>query len=488
MIPEDHEPPETLSSLRADLDSPEPIGFLSAASSMISILDPAPTSFDSYRDDEDDLPPITLSEFLETLLVTPTEETDSLLVACAQILGDPDLQSIVNTQVKPRLPVMPAWLAELARLRVKKAAVFDSVLGGEEAVALEATGPRGGFALMVVVVRQGSPFIQDAYAVPETIDQLSLLLTDQEVEEVTVQPLSLEDARARVEDALRVADMMVPPVETDSWPAIRPLLEWQLRQMPEGGCGYVYEEWSREQIDSLANDFAASPHASDLTPSDLNLTSLLISLALNYGTGNPLQWNGFLVEQLLLDLVPRKVLYPDEDLMAIPRVLSRFTAYCNQVLGVPASTASQVQQLIEDLTPHYLDAVDPDLMAPAAQGAPTSPITYLADAVGGEEALETLTVEPLPAGEETDLGDVDEDVRDLVKTIASLVGTYAPQFFEDPEMVTAAQRTLRLIATEKPEAFRRRSKDLNTAAARRQAILQDRIWLEENVDDMGLWD
>lgn len=62
------------------------------------------------------------------------------------------------------------------------------------------------------------------------------------------------------------------------------------------------------------------------------------------------------------------------------------------------------------------------------------------------------------------MGDVPEDVRDRDAKIDDIASTYGPQFFEDPEMLTAARRTLRLVATQNPGVFRRRSEDLNTAA------------------------
>lgn len=473
--------PDMLASLRAALDSPEPIDFLTVTSSMISVVDPVPTASDPFQDEEEDTSAMSLTWLLRQLLSTPTEETDCVLVACAEILGDPNLQTIVDLVVKPRLKVMPAWLAELPRMRVKRAMVFGSMLGGEETIALEVRGPRGGFTLMVSVARQGTPFLENVYPVLGTIDEVAQDLEHGALEggglaALTAKELDLKDARARIEEAVEMADMMVPPIETETWPAFRPLLEWQVDEMPEGGEGYVFEEWSEEQIDALANDFAASPHASSLSPDESGLATLFIDLALNYGTGNPLQWNPIFIEQFLLDLVPRKVLYPDEDLHAIPRVLSSFTAYANEAMGVPDSIASDVQEIIEELTPLYLDAIDPktreaaqpwhpDLLDALSRSFPLEPLVRLADIVGGEEVLENLDANPLPVDEPLDLGNVPEGVRGPVQKVADLVNTHAPQFFDDPEMPTAAQRTLLLIAEENPEAFARRSKDLNTAAA-----------------------
>ncbi len=493
--------PDLLASLRAALDSPEPLEFLSAASAMLSVVDPVPNPLASLYGDEESLPAVTLDEFLDTFLSMPTNETDSLLVACAEILGDADLQATVQSEVKPRMEVISPWLAELPRLRVRKAAAFGSVLGGEETIALEAAGPRGGFTLMISVAKQGTPFIEDAYGVFDTVDDLIGEFKRQGIEGLTIEDLTLKEARGRIEDALETTDMTVPPVETDSWPATRPLLKWQLRGMPEGGEGYPDAEWSDEQIDALTEDFVSSPHASHLPQSERELASLFINLALSYGSGSPLQWNPSLIERFLLDLVPRKVHYPRKDLRAIPRVLSAFVAYSNEALEVPDTLANYAQDLIEELTPLYLQAINPktrkaaepwraDFMESIASFLLPDPLTLLVDEVGGEEALDALDADPLPTGELFDVGDVPEDVRDRVEKIGDLVSTHASQFFADPEMVTAAHRTLLLVATENPEVFRRRSKDLNTAAAILFITGHNNRWITRNDPDRSaaaLW-
>ena len=493
--------PDMLASLRAALDSPEPLEFLSAASAMLSVVDPVPNPLASLYGDEESLPAVSLDEFLDTFLSMPANETDSLLVACAEILGDAGLQATVQSEVKPRMEVISPWLAELPRLRVRKAAAFGSVLGGEETIALEAAGPRGGFTLMISVAKQGAPFIEDAYGVFDTVDDLIGEFKRQGIEGLTIEDLTLKEARGRIEDALETTDMTVPPVETDSWPATRPLLKWQLRGMPEGGEGYPDAEWSDEQIDALTEDFVSSPHASHLPQSERELASLFINLALSYGSGSPLQWNPSLIERFLLDLVPRKVHYPRKDLRAIPRVLSAFVAYSNEALEVPDTLANYAQDLIEELTPLYLQAINPktreaaepwhaNFMESIASFLLPDPLTLLVDAVGGEEALEALDADPLPTGERFDVGDVPEDVRDRVEKIGGLVSTHASQFFADPEMVTAAHRTLLLVATENPEVFRRRSKDLNTAAAILFITGHNNRWITRNDPDRSaaaLW-
>ena len=335
MIPDDPEVPDMIVALREALDSPDPLDLLSIASGILAALEPLPGPFGSPLDDDD--PIVDVSEFMDMLVSMPSEETDSLLVACAELLDDPVLQAIVQTEVRPRIQVMPPWLAELARLRVTRAVLLESVLDGEETIALQATGPRGGFTLMVAIERLGSPFVEDAYAISETIDGLIDRLDQDQPEDLVVRPLQLKDARARIEDGLETTGMLVPPVETETWPGFRPLLEWALRGIPEGGEGYIYEEWEQEDIEAFLDEFMESRHAFGYLRRDRQLAGLLVDFALNYGTWDPRQWSPRFVERVLLDLIPRKVMYPLEDLQAFPRILGALVMFGNESLNIPDS-------------------------------------------------------------------------------------------------------------------------------------------------------
>jgi len=71
-------------------------------------------------------------------------------------------------------------------------------------------------------------------------------------------PLDPADARVRIQNAIDTGAMVWPSVESDNWPQIRPLLEWLLRTMPEGGSGYDFERWSEAARWGLTHDFLES--------------------------------------------------------------------------------------------------------------------------------------------------------------------------------------------------------------------------------------
>lgn len=477
MSPNAPQVPDEANVLRRALDAPTPVDLLSFASNVATVLEPPKSKLAPAFPEDDPLGGLNLQGFAETLIATPSEETDTLLVAWSVMLDDPVLRSKVQQQVRPRLKVVPPWFAELPRFHVERALVISNPLGGEETFALQVKGLRGGFILIVEVETLGNPFVEDVFKTMGDIEGLVTYLTEQiGPDRVQAKPMPLDQVRAKIEDALKITDMMLPPVETETWPGIRPLLEWQLRTMPEGGEGYILPEWTEKDRESLLDRFMASPHASGFGKSERLLAEVLVDLATNYGTGNPLQWSPRFVERLLLDLIPRKVMFQRKDMLAIPAVLQALIQFGNEALDVPESLARISPELVEELTPRYLDVVDVgsgqasrDLYPDFAKTMDPSffmadPYAQLATAVGGEDSLSELSTEPLPGGEDFNAEGVPGDILESVLRVSDLVETHARDHFGDSEMVTAAQRTLRLIATENPQVFRRRAKDLNTAA------------------------
>lgn len=485
MLPEPPHSLDLIRSLHEALDSPSPIDLLSLASTLASVFSPKEgihSSFQSKVEEEMDLG---LPQLLDAFLGMPSEETDSLMFAWAEILDDAPLRAAVQTEVQPRLKVMPPWLAEIGRLRVKKAAILYDILGGEETIALEVAGPRGGFTLMVGIETLGNPFVEDAYIVDDTIEEISERAIVSKDDDITFEAIDLADARARIKDALVITDMMYPPVDTDSWPQSRPLLEWQLRNMPSGGVGnWLRDKWSEEEyeefISDFVDDFMASPHASALFNSDEGLIWTLLSVIQAYGTGDPRQWGPRFLERMFLDLVPRKIVFDPEDMELIPRILAAMAAYGSADLGASPTTIDNQRNQIEALVAHYLEIVNPrggDLEQewdsweeeePFNIGrplVPSTPVEDLAQEVGGMDALENLSTDPLPTAELFSFEGVPEDVHDTVTKVRDMISTHAPKYFEDPEILTSAYRTLNLVARTNPEAFRRRAKDLNTAGA-----------------------
>jgi hypothetical protein len=84
---------------------------------------------------------------------------------------------------------------------------------------------------------------KDAFVVPETIDglvdQYRRLADDPDTR---WDDIDLADARVRIANAVERGAPTYPPLETDTWPACRPIVESVARSMSAGGRGYERRE------------------------------------------------------------------------------------------------------------------------------------------------------------------------------------------------------------------------------------------------------
>jgi hypothetical protein len=126
------------------------------------------------------------------------------------------------------------------------------------------------------------------------------------------------------------------------------LLEWILRQIPEGGTGFIRPEWSDADREALAERFLASSYGAALDQQDdRSIAGNLIWYRADYGYGDPLRWSPTAIEILMLDWYPRKIVADQRYLRRMPIVLRDFVRFVHGEVGVA-----------EELTTEALDAID----------------------------------------------------------------------------------------------------------------------------------
>jgi len=139
-----------------------------------------------------------------------------------------------------------------------------------------------------------------------------------------------------------------PAIETEDWPASRPLLEWLLRHLPEGGTGFVRPEWSSADRSALADRFLASQYGAAHHGADnQSIVGDLVWYRTDYGYGDPCRWSPIAIEILMLDWYPRKVIADQPYLRQMPAVLRDFVRFVHGEVA-----------LDDDLTTEALDAID----------------------------------------------------------------------------------------------------------------------------------
>ncbi len=489
----DNNVPEFMEEIRAALDSADPLDFLVFASTLVAATQMAP-KFDI----DGNGPEADLNVVIDSLLTNAGTETDALLMVWAEMLDNAELANQVNSIVKPRVQVLPGWITMIDSIRPTKIVAFEDLFQDNQTIVIQSEGRRASFLLLIAIDLMGAPYIEDASVSVDSLEDFLQKAKEVLPSSTKVIELSLADAKARLEETLEMSDHMWPPLETETWPSVRALLEWQMRLLPEGGSPLERTEWTEEQFGQFFEAFLASSVASGLRKGEEWLAHALIDFACNYGSGDPRAWSSRLIERTLFDLAPRKLMTSKKDLLAVPKVLSALIAFSHQEMGVDPKITADVQSDLKAMTPDYrrqikgsgrsggaspLEQIDiaPDMLTQIIEGQgfegfEDSPeptlnesdsdllMLFLASQVGGLDNLQNLDDTPLP-NEPLSLENVENDIQSHVQEIGEIVTQISDGFFQDQELRTASLRTLNFIACASPEIFRRKSRNENTAAA-----------------------
>jgi hypothetical protein len=475
---------ELLADVRDVLDGPEPHELLELASSLLDVTDPRGRSpFDDV-----DAPEITPAELVTAFAAAPGRELTALLAAFAALIDDDLLERRIRRELAARDDPPPAWLRDLEPLTVGRAVTMGHVLGdGDNMILAAHTAAAHPMTVVAYVDHNLGTVAKDAFILHEPIDRVlaSFREASGEDPDTIYTDLDLADARARLTEAIDFGAHMYPPLESDTWPAVRPLVEWVVRQLPPGGRAYERPAWSEARRRRLAEDFAASAFGRGLAAEDHDLLDNLLWFGCDYGTGDPLQWSRVRVEMLLGDWLPRKIVADADHLARAPDLLRRFVRFAHAERGLRRQLTDETLAAVDEFEPEYqqvirspwpqgvaalmeaMGALSPEAVAawPMAGG-----FDYAAavrnlhvEAVGGEEALENLDAHPLP-DEPLQVHDLPDDIRAKAAEVARLTDACCDALL-DVEHRTACRRLLVDVADADPNVLRRRGRSETAAAA-----------------------
>ncbi len=141
----------------------------------------------------------------------------------------------------------------------------------------------------------------------------------------------------------------------------RPLVEWVVRALPDGGHGYVRPDWSDDERQDLFEDFITSPFARALgLPSAMmhDLGEPLVWFGCDYGPGDPLRWSPVSVEIVLVDWYPRKIFSVGrDDMLHLPDVLEAFVRFAHDRREIPSYLTDETVEAVARWTPDFLAAI-----------------------------------------------------------------------------------------------------------------------------------
>lgn len=442
-------------------------------------------------------PRVSIEELTTTFAETDLAETTALLAVLAHLGADEMIRARARRALADRRQPLPGWLSRLDEATVYRAAEMVHVLGDGDEMLLGLRLAAGQEITAVLYIDHNlGTAVKDAFPVPRDIAGLITFIRRKDDDpDIEWRDVALADARARITEAIEHGARMFPPLETETWPASRPLMEWLLRLLPEDGTGYVRPEWSEQARGDLAARFFGSAFGAELDdPDHRSLLDSILWFGADYGPGDPMRWSPVAVEILLADWIPRKIVADATFLSKGPGLLRAFIRFCHGERQIRATLTEETLAAVDHFEPEYQRvirsprpqgpeallaamgmlgpaderAAAPDGGSDAADGDPLrayqkTMLSRLSDAVGGDSALDSLDDLPLP-DEEFSWTGIPDDIRAQVTDVLTACDEFCDQAL-GIEYRTVCRRLLARAAAGGPDAFRCRAGTDTTAAA-----------------------
>ncbi len=355
------------------LRQPSPFDLLVLASSLIEAMADRP----AYR--WQGRPPREMSgpEMFESFVEAGVEQTEALAVAVAALHPDEMLARRLKGRIAARASVIrhrPSWLDTIDEIEITDVAEMVHILGDGDNIMIGWRWPDGNVATAIVYVDHNmGTIVKDVFVIPESFDTLIATYHRVGLQDQEIRPIEPAVARARVIEAIQHGEITIPPLETDSWPMCRPMLEWILRVLPAGGQGFVRPDWSEPQRAELLGDFVSSSFAKTAgvpVATMRDLVEPVIDFGCDYGPGDPLRWSPVSVEIVLADWYPRKVFgMPLDEMRKLPKVLDALVGFAHDRQGIPPYLTEETMAAVKRWTQDYLDAIAQPGRSPMANAA-----------------------------------------------------------------------------------------------------------------------
>jgi hypothetical protein len=247
----------------------------------------------------------------------------------------------------------------------------------------------------------------------------------------------------------------------------RPLVEWVVAKLPEGGTGYTFPAWKVEDLEAIADRFFVSSFGADLDDDDgRELLDHLLWFAVEDGPGDPLRWSPVAVELVLVDWVPSTIGAPAANLARLPDVLRAFIRFSHHERGIRQALTIETLEAVDQWEPDYhriLADLRSEFGAFDAYEWPRIIRFGLARQVGGDDALDALHVDPLP-DEAFRWDGIADDIHPVVADVLGRTDGWCDAV-GDVEYRTACRRFLARAALRSPSLFRGNAGVDTTAAA-----------------------
>jgi hypothetical protein len=339
-------PDETplIEEVRRALDTGHPLDFLGVASLMIEATKPDPLAAHVKSRQQRD--PVRLDDLVAGFIGVPIPETTALLAVFAELLvDDKDLRLRCATEVAARHDSLPQWISGLPHVDVYRVVRMTHVLGERDDLVIGAR-LAGGHELTCVAYIDHLRLseVKDAFFVADSIEHVVSVAAERNTDpDKSFVDISLADARAWIQHGI---DRLPFVVRTNSWPDCRPLVQWLIGHMPEGGQKYEWPSWDWESTVELRDQFFASP--AGVPFDDYDHRELLLELL---DTGDPLRWSAARMAQVFTGSFGGLVSL--QTVLDVPELLRAFVPFAHAQSGIRDELTAEALGVIDEMSPAH---------------------------------------------------------------------------------------------------------------------------------------
>ncbi|MGY1813305.1 hypothetical protein [Blastococcus sp. SYSU D00820] len=328
---------EILGRMRVGIDSPSPGPLLTIAASVLATPEPSGS----------------LSDLVTRLAADDHVELSATALAVATLSLDTGLRRQVRRQIAERGHVLPRWLVQLDRAEpCDRAVEFSTVFREVDELVVGVVVP-GGHPLTAVVRIDNEPFerADDGHVFWGPLESI----TGADAPGARSREVSPADARARIAAALHAKDALdrrLPSQRSEQMAAARPLIDWLLSRLPEGGHPSS-RSISEADHDEIARQFLASPFGPSWRRSRSLVADMLDAGGCN-GIGDPLMWSPRHVRRVL----DSSTVFDDRtDAERAPDLLRDLIRYGHTERGVPPELTEKSLAQVEALADQFREEV-----------------------------------------------------------------------------------------------------------------------------------
>lgn len=331
-----------IKEVRSALARGRPLELLGLASGLIHLATPDRWAYLRAEKRE----PFPLDALIATYIGTKVRETTAMLAVLADLLpDDADWKARCRREVDARAHALPVCLSRLSDIRVHRAVRRSHVLGDREELWLDAR-LADGHALTCAVLLDHNMLseVADVFISMKPLDDV---IPSEDVEDFVDADMNLADARACITYGF---ERVVVPDDSDTSAGCRPLVQWLISHLPEGGEALNRRSWNWQEAEAAIDEFFASQVGQLFSgPDDRQLLDEL----LDSGNGDPLRWSAARIRQALGGPSYYDGDVPLETLINAPQLLRAYVPFAHERSGIREGLTADALAAIDESAPGY---------------------------------------------------------------------------------------------------------------------------------------